>query len=132
MLRALVDEGVRPDLIVGTSVGAVDGAFLASRRNLVPGGASAGWWRGAVDCSLLEELPTSLHVVEPHGRPPAGHRVRGPRGPRRPDDLPPPCPIDVQPMDFGHAAELIAGAEASARACLDRRAGRVLLLRHAS
>src|SRR3954463_14340316 len=29
MLRALADEGIRPDLLVGTSVGAVNGAFLA-------------------------------------------------------------------------------------------------------
>jgi hypothetical protein len=29
MLRALVDHGVRPDVIVGTSVGALNGAFLA-------------------------------------------------------------------------------------------------------
>jgi NTE family protein len=31
MLRALVDHGVRPDVIVGTSVGAINGAYLASR-----------------------------------------------------------------------------------------------------
>jgi NTE family protein len=31
MLRALVDHDVRPDLIVGPSVGAVNGAFLACR-----------------------------------------------------------------------------------------------------
>src|SRR3954451_9550419 len=31
MLRALADEGIRPDLLVGTSVGAVNGAFLAGR-----------------------------------------------------------------------------------------------------
>src|SRR4051795_4291295 len=31
MLRALADEGISPDLIVGTSVGAVNGAFIASR-----------------------------------------------------------------------------------------------------
>src|SRR3954453_19126342 len=30
-LRALLDDGIRPDLIVGTSVGAVNGAFLAGR-----------------------------------------------------------------------------------------------------
>src|SRR5687768_453338 len=32
MLRALTDHDVRPDLIVGTSVGAVNGAFLACRE----------------------------------------------------------------------------------------------------
>src|SRR5215212_9517633 len=31
MLRALLDEGIHPDLIVGTSVGAVNGAFVADR-----------------------------------------------------------------------------------------------------
>jgi len=32
MLRALVAHDIRPDLVVGTSVGAVNGAFLASRE----------------------------------------------------------------------------------------------------
>jgi NTE family protein len=31
MLRALYERGVEPDLIVGTSVGAINGAFIASR-----------------------------------------------------------------------------------------------------
>src|SRR5215212_8971811 len=31
MLRALLDHDIRPDVIVGTSVGAVNGAFLACR-----------------------------------------------------------------------------------------------------
>src|SRR5688500_355803 len=31
MLRALYERGVEPDLIVGTSVGAVNGAYIASR-----------------------------------------------------------------------------------------------------
>jgi NTE family protein len=31
MLRALYDRNIKPDLIVGTSVGAVNGAFIASR-----------------------------------------------------------------------------------------------------
>src|SRR5690349_16823602 len=31
MLRALLERDIHPDLIVGTSVGAVNGAFLASR-----------------------------------------------------------------------------------------------------
>lgn len=32
MARALYDEGIRPDLIIGTSVGAVNGAWLAGER----------------------------------------------------------------------------------------------------
>ena len=31
MLSALYERGIEPDLIVGTSVGAVNGAFIASR-----------------------------------------------------------------------------------------------------
>ncbi len=31
MLRALYERGVAPDLVVGTSVGAINGAFIASR-----------------------------------------------------------------------------------------------------
>ncbi|MCV7078351.1 patatin-like phospholipase family protein [Mycobacterium szulgai] len=33
MLRALADEGITPDLIVGTSVGAVNGGWIASRAD---------------------------------------------------------------------------------------------------
>ena len=47
MLRALYERDVAPDLIVGTSVGAVNGVFIASRPQ-VPGTADelAGIWRG--------------------------------------------------------------------------------------
>jgi NTE family protein len=31
MLRALYERGIRPDLIVGTSAGALNGAYIASR-----------------------------------------------------------------------------------------------------
>jgi NTE family protein len=34
--------------------------------------------------------------------------------------LPPPCPLGVQPIDFGHADELIERSLADARAFLDR------------
>jgi predicted acylesterase/phospholipase RssA len=34
MMYALVESGLRPGMIVGTSVGAINGAFLASRLNL--------------------------------------------------------------------------------------------------
>src|SRR3954452_23777663 len=35
MLRALYEHGVRPDVIVGTSAGALNGAFIASRPQTV-------------------------------------------------------------------------------------------------
>ncbi len=34
MIYALIERGIRPGMIVGTSVGAINGAFLASRANL--------------------------------------------------------------------------------------------------
>ena len=255
MLRALVDHDIRPDLIVGTSVGAVNGAFLASRdftpatidelaelwlsirrgqvfpvepftgllgllgarKNLVPGGALRRLIIRHTVCEHLEELPTPLHViacdvlsgqevrlsegplvdavlastaipgvlppVDWYGRllidggvvnnTPITHALElgaeqvyvlptggpctlteAPRGAlgmvvqatsimvaqRFADEtiayaedadltiLPPPCPIHVQPMDFGHAEELMTRAEADARASLDRRSRRVVRL----
>jgi NTE family protein len=256
MLRALADHDIRPDLIVGTSVGAVNGAFLAcrdfgpqavdelaelwlgvrrgqvfpvepltgllgflgARTNLVPGGALRRLIRRHTDCERLEDLAIPLHViacdvlngqeirisegplvdgvmagaaipgilppVEWNGwllvdggvmnNTPITHAVdlgadeiyvlptggpcslsEAPRGAlgmvvqatslmvshRFAEEslayagragltiLPPPCPIDVQPMDFGHAAELMARAEAEARAFLDERVRRVVPLR---
>jgi NTE family protein len=245
MLRALLERDVRPDFIVATSVGAVNGAFLASygataetvdelaalwrgvrrgqvfplepltgllgflgaRRNLVPGGALRRLVARNVLHERLEELPIPLHVVAcdvlsgeevllsegpladavlasaaiPGVLPAVEWGTRllvdggvvdntplsqamalgageiyvlstsgpcaltaAPRGalamlvhatglmvaqrfsaevaalPGGIDVvvLPPPCPIDVQPMDFGHADELMTRAEADARAFL--------------
>lgn len=39
MLRALSEAGVTPDVVVGTSVGAINGAFVAAD----PAGAARGW-----------------------------------------------------------------------------------------
>jgi NTE family protein len=259
MLRALAANGVRPDVIVGTSVGAVNGAFLAARefnadtvdelaelwrgvrrgnvfplepltgllgflgarKNLVPAGALRRLVSRHALCELLEELPTPLHVIAcdllagqevrisdgplvdavlasaaiPGVLPPVEWRGRvlvdggvlnntpithaldlgaheifvlPTGGPCELTEvphgalgmvvqatslmvahrfateaaafavraevtiIPPPCPIDVQPMDFGHADELISRAEADARAFLDGRHGRVVPLRRAS
>jgi NTE family protein len=253
MLRALVDHGVRPDVVVGTSVGAVNGAFVASRgftaecvdelgalwlevrrgdvfpvapvtgmlamagarSHLVPVAGLRRLVARHVRCDRLEDLPTPLHVVAcdlrtgaevrlsqgplvdallasaaipgvfppvPWGdrvlidggvidNTPVSHAVElgadeiyvlstagpctmtePPRGAlgvlvhatslmigqrfagealalgRRPGVtiLPPPCPIGVHPMDFGHSAELIARGEASARAFLEERSADVV------
>ena len=46
MLRVLYERGIRPDLIVGTSAGALNGAFIASRPQTVEtGDALAAVWR---------------------------------------------------------------------------------------
>jgi NTE family protein len=50
MLQALAEAGVRPDLVLGTSVGALNGVFVAAHRD--PGAAvpelAAVWREGAV------------------------------------------------------------------------------------
>jgi NTE family protein len=47
MLRALYERGIVPDLVVGTSVGAINGAFIASRPQAVETADElAEIWRG--------------------------------------------------------------------------------------
>jgi NTE family protein len=46
MLRALYERGIAPDVIVGTSVGAVNGAYIASRpQNVATAQGLARMWR---------------------------------------------------------------------------------------
>ena len=75
MLRALAEAGVRPDIVVGTSIGAVNGAFVAAD----PEGAAgrlADLWRGESLRVVFSETVlgravrlvqsgTHLHAIEP-------------------------------------------------------------------
>jgi len=75
MLRALAEAGIRPDLVVGTSVGALNGVFVAAD----PEGAAARlgeMWQGdSLRLAFSENLParaarlarsgTHLHSAEP-------------------------------------------------------------------
>lgn len=75
MLRALSEAGVRPGLVVGTSIGAVNGAFIAAD----PDGAAerlTGLWRGESLRTVFSETVlgrvvrlarsgTHLHAIEP-------------------------------------------------------------------
>jgi NTE family protein len=76
MLRALSERGVRPDLVVGTSVGAINGALVAA--DPTPGGverlrevwqrlASEGVFAGSVlaRARTLARTRTHLHPREP-------------------------------------------------------------------
>jgi NTE family protein len=101
MVQALYERGIRPDLIVGTSAGALNGAYIASRPQAISTADSlARIWTGLrrgqvfpvnpltgllgflgardhlvpesglrrlierhVECDLLEEMPIPLHVV---------------------------------------------------------------------
>ena len=75
MLRALSEAGIRPDLVVGTSVGAINGAFVAAD----PDGAAA-WlgqvWQGDAlrqafsetvfgQVARLARSGTHLHSIDP-------------------------------------------------------------------
>ncbi len=75
MLRALAEANVRPDLVLGTSIGAVNGAFVAAD----PAGAAerlGDLWRGEslrvvfsetvlVRAVRLVKSGTHLHAIEP-------------------------------------------------------------------
>ncbi len=75
MLRALAEAGIRPDLVVGTSVGAINGAFVAAD----PPGAAARLgqlWQGEALRGAFSETVwgravrlarsgTHLHSIEP-------------------------------------------------------------------
>jgi NTE family protein len=78
MLRALNEAGVRPDVVVGTSIGAVNGAFVAAD----PDGAAerlTDLWRGeSLRLVFSEKLlgralrlarsGTHLHAIDPLGK----------------------------------------------------------------
>src|SRR5579864_9740640 len=82
MLRALAEAGVRPDLVVGTSIGAINGALVAAD----PAGAAARlsrMWQGEeLRLAFSEKLwgraarlvrsGTHLHSFEPLSRVLAG------------------------------------------------------------
>lgn len=77
MLRALLEAGVRPDLVVGTSVGALNGAFLAAAPEVATTLRLADLWteladRGGVFSGSVAERfgravrsRTHLHSPEP-------------------------------------------------------------------
>ncbi len=76
MMRALLEHGIRPDVIVGTSIGAINGAALASNPNSEGVASLAQLWRevtasgvfaGSVirRVSTLARTRTSLHSNAP-------------------------------------------------------------------
>lgn len=75
MLRALLDAGHRPDLVLGTSIGAINGAVLASDPTPAAVEALTRTWQALGDSDLfrgpLQRLRvaattrTHLHSIEP-------------------------------------------------------------------
>lgn len=59
MLRALIESGITPDLIIGTSIGAVNGAMIAADPSLATIKRMADLWtlirqKGVLDSSIFE------------------------------------------------------------------------------
>jgi len=75
MLRALAEAGIRPDVVVGTSVGAINGAFVAADPESGAGRLGQLWQGEALGQAFSENLwgravrlarsGTHLHSIEP-------------------------------------------------------------------
>ena len=78
MLRALSEAGIRPDLVVGTSIGALNGAFVAADPPGAAARLSRMWQGDELRLAFSEKLwgravrlvrsGTHLHSLEPLGR----------------------------------------------------------------
>jgi NTE family protein len=55
MLRALLESGIRPGLVVGTSVGAINGAAIAAAPNVAGVDNLAGLWASLADDGMLTD-----------------------------------------------------------------------------
>jgi NTE family protein len=76
MLRALLEDGVRPDLVLGTSVGAINGAAVAADPSVAAIASLAGVWQRLADSDVyrggalrrarhLARTRTHVHPNEP-------------------------------------------------------------------
>lgn len=57
MLRALAEHGIRPDLVVGTSIGALNGAFVAADPSPAGIRVLADVWQAVVSSGVFLENP---------------------------------------------------------------------------
>ena len=65
MLRALLEAGITPDLIVGTSIGALNGALLATEPSLGVIERLEGLWRAAASTRALPSISTRIASRSP-------------------------------------------------------------------
>src|ERR1700761_8759495 len=82
MLRALSEAGIRPDMVVGTSIGAVNGAFVAADPDRAAERLSELWGGESLGVVFSETVlgravrlarsGTHLHAIEPLGQMLAG------------------------------------------------------------
>jgi NTE family protein len=115
MLRALYERGIRPDVVIGTSAGALNGAFIASRpQTAATADELAEVWRGLrrgrvfpLDpfTGLLGFLGGRDHLVPASGlrRLIARHAVEGAI-----EDLP--IPLHIVAVDVTSGEELLLSA----------------------
>lgn len=95
MLQALLERGVRPDLVLGTSVGALNGALVAQDPTLAVVGRLVALWRSASEAGMVygdgplrsvrRAVATRTHVYSAE---PLEQRLREELGEVRFEDLP--------------------------------------------
>jgi NTE family protein len=135
MLRALYEHDLRPDLMVGTSAGAMNAAFAATRGATVAAAAELeAVWRGLTRWRVFPPDPLTAGLgllgARAHAVPSSSLRrlVTDHLQIERLEDAPVPLHVvttesprcEIQPTDFSQADELIAEALHDARRALTR------------
>ena len=93
MLRALLEAGIRPDLVVGTSVGAINGAAVAADPSVSAIDALAEVWQRLADSDVYRggALRRARHLARTrthvHPNEPLRELLTGQLGDRRIEDL---------------------------------------------
>ena len=109
MLRALLENGIFPDLVVGTSVGAINGAAIATDPTLAGIDGLAAVWHGLAGSGLYRASPVrrARHVararISVHPNDPLRDLLLGHLGDRRIEDLP--VPFQCVAASIERAAE---------------------------
>ena len=83
MLQALAEAGIRPDLVVGTSIGALNGAFVAADPSGAAARLSRMWQGEELRLAFSEKLLEPDGPAGPFGHAPALPGAAGPDTGRR-------------------------------------------------
>ena len=74
MLRALVESGVKADMVVGSSVGAINGAYFAGDPTLKGVSNLERLWCGLKRSDIFPWTWAPAHQLHPRARPPRDFR----------------------------------------------------------